>query len=69
MVAIFTYGLKIAEDSFKTAQVPLVTLTYYNNLIKVAIDKDYIKEEDLMSLNEWRENPELWSDNKIKEGF
>ena len=69
MVAIFTYGLKIAEDSFKTVQVPLVTLTDYNNLIKVAIDKDYIKEDDLMSLNEWRENPELWSDNKIKEGF
>ncbi len=69
MVAIFTYGLKVAEDAFKTAQMPLVTLTDYNTLIKVAVDKEYIKADDLMSLNEWRENPELWSDNKIKEGF
>jgi len=69
MVAIFSYGLKVAEDAFKTAQIPLVTLTDYNTLIKVAVDKEYIKSDDLMSLNEWRENPELWSDNKIKEGF
>ena len=69
MVAIFSYGLKVAEDAFKTAQIPLVTLTDYNTLIKVAVDKDYIKSDDLMSLNEWRENPELWSENKIKEGF
>ncbi len=69
MVAIFSYGLKVAEDAFKTAQIPLVTLTDYNTLIKVAVDKEYIKSDDLMSLNEWRENPELWSENKIKEGF
>ena len=69
MVAIFSYGLKVAEDAFKTAQIPLVTLTDYNTLIKVAVDKEYIKSDDLMSLNEWRENPELWSENKIKAGF
>jgi orotate phosphoribosyltransferase len=69
MVAIFTYGLNIAEDSFKTAQLPLITLTDYNTLIKVAVEQNYIKDDDLISLNEWRENPELWSDNKIKEGF
>ena len=69
MVAIFTYGLNVAEDSFKTAQLPLVTLTDYNTLIKVAVEQNYIKDDDLISLNEWRENPELWSDNKIKEGY
>ncbi len=69
MVAIFTYGLKIAEESFKTAEIPLITLTDYNTLIKVAVEQNYIKADDLMSLNEWRENPELWSENKIKEGF
>lgn len=69
MVAIFTYGLKVAEDGFKTAEIPLVTLTDYNTLIKVAVEHNYIKADDLMSLNEWRENPELWSENKIKEGF
>ncbi|MFZ4400221.1 MAG: orotate phosphoribosyltransferase [Bacteroidales bacterium] len=69
MIAIFTYGLQIAEDSFKAAQLPLITLTDYNTLIKVAVDQNYIKDDDLISLNQWRENPELWSENKIKEGF
>jgi orotate phosphoribosyltransferase len=69
MLAIFTYGLKVAEDSFKTAKLPLITLTDYNTLIKVAVEQKYIKDDDLISLNEWRENPELWSENKIKEGF
>ena len=69
MVAIFTYGLKVAEDSFKSAKLPLITLTDYNTLIKVAVEQNYIKDDDLISLNEWRENPELWSENKIKDGF
>ncbi|MEI6694628.1 MAG: orotate phosphoribosyltransferase [Bacteroidota bacterium] len=69
MLAIFTYDLKIAEDSFKTAHIPLLTLTDYNTLIKVAVEQNYIKDNEIISLNEWRENPELWSDNKIKEGF
>ncbi len=69
MLAIFTYDLKIAEDSFKIAHIPLLTLTDYNTLIKVAVEQNYIKDNEIISLNEWRENPELWSDNKIKEGF
>jgi len=69
MIAIFTYGLQIAEDSFKSIALPLVTLTDYDTLIKVAVEQNYIKSDDLLSLNEWRVNPELWSDNKIKEGF
>jgi orotate phosphoribosyltransferase len=69
MIAIFTYGLKVAEESFTNAEVPLITLTDYNTLIKVAVEQNYIKTEDLISLNEWRENPELWSENKIKQGF
>lgn len=69
MIAIFNYGLKVAEESFTNAEVPLITLTDYNTLIKVAVEQNYIKTEDLISLNEWRENPELWSENKIKQGF
>ena len=69
MAAIFTYGLMVAEDSFKNAKVSLFTLTDYNTLIKVAIEQNYINSDDIISLNEWRENPERWSENKIKEGF
>lgn len=69
MAAIFTYALRVAEENFRNSQVLLYTLTDYNTLIKVAVEENYITTDDLFSLNEWRENPELWSENKIKEGF
>jgi len=60
MVAVFTYGLKIAENNFKEANVPLKTLSNYNQLIQFALQTGYIKESDLETLNQWRENPEAW---------
>jgi orotate phosphoribosyltransferase len=60
MVAIFTYGFKIAKDNFKEANVPLKTLSNYNQLIQFALQTGYIKESDLETLNQWRENPEVW---------
>ena len=62
MAAIFTYGLKVADDNFKEADVELVTLTDYDTLIGVAKEREYIRHEALDSLAAWRENPERWSD-------
>lgn len=60
MAAIFTYGLEKALENFKKENCPLVTLTNYDQLIKYAHDKTYVKESDLQSLIQWRENPEAW---------
>jgi orotate phosphoribosyltransferase len=60
MVAIFTYGLQSANDNFKKENCALFTLTSYDQLIKHALDKSYIKDSDLQSLIKWRENPEAW---------
>lgn len=60
MVAIFTYGLEAATENFKKENCPLFTLTNYDELIKYAHDKTYIKETDLQSLIQWRQNPEAW---------
>ena len=60
MAAIFTYGLEKAVENFKKENCPLVTLTNYDQLIKYAHDKTYVKESDLQSLIQWRENPEAW---------
>ncbi|MDY0102966.1 MAG: orotate phosphoribosyltransferase [Lentimicrobium sp.] len=60
MVAIFTYGLEAATENFKAENCPLFTLTNYDELIKYAHDKTYIKETDLQSLIQWRQNPEAW---------
>ncbi len=62
MVAIFTYGLQVADKNFADADVELHTLTNYDTLIKVAANQEYVKDNDLESLKTWRENPELWSE-------
>ncbi len=68
MVAIFTYGLDVAIKNFKEAQVELQTLTNYNTLIAVARDENYISNEEMSSLADWRMNPEKWSDDRIAMG-
>jgi len=60
MAAIFTYGFKTASDKFNKAKCPLITLTDYDCLINQALNSGYIKDTDLITLNEWRECPEKW---------
>jgi orotate phosphoribosyltransferase len=60
MVAIFTYGFAIADENFKKANIDLYTLANYENLLNLAISKNYINEEELQALQEWRVNPSAW---------
>ena len=60
LIAIFTYGFKVADDNFNQANCPYVTLTNYEFLIEEALKKEYITENDLGSLREWKEHPESW---------
>lgn len=62
MLAIFTYQLQAATDSFNAKECQLHTLTNYETLIHKAIEEKYISEEDLQSLMEWRKDPQAWSD-------
>lgn len=62
MVAIFSYKLQKAIDNFKNAKCNLFTLADYDVLIQQAIENNYISEEDLKSLIDWRKNPQVWSD-------
>lgn len=65
MVAIFTYGFKVAADNFKKHQLPLRTLTDYESLIDQALKSDYIDESQIESLQKWREAPEKWDAEKV----
>lgn len=60
MLAIFSYNLDSAAENFKNAKCQLNTLADYNELINQAVEKNYISDKDLKSLNKWRENPEKW---------
>ena len=62
MLAIFTYQLPAATEAFKAKECQLYTLTNYETLIHKAIEEKYISEEDLLSLMEWRKDPQAWSE-------
>ncbi|MDR6968426.1 orotate phosphoribosyltransferase [Flavobacterium arsenatis] len=60
MAAIFSYGFQVAEDNFKNAKVDLYTLSNYENLLPLAVNKKYITEEEEKTLQEWRTSPSTW---------
>ena len=60
LAAIFSYGFNIAEDNFKSAKCPYVTLSNYTALLKYAEEKQYISAGDIEVLKQWREQPSTW---------
>lgn len=60
MVANFTYEFPVATENFKKADVKLITLTNYDAVLQEALRTDYIAEEDLETLQEWRKSPADW---------
>ena len=61
MVSIFTYGFEIADTAFKTANIPYQSLTNYQTLINLALDKGIISAEELNALLNWRADPANWN--------
>jgi orotate phosphoribosyltransferase len=60
MMAIFSYGFDHAVKNFEKANCELFTLTNYTRLLDIAIKTNYISENQLDSLNSWRQKPEIW---------
>jgi orotate phosphoribosyltransferase len=67
MVAIFSYGFPHAADAFKKAKCELHTLSDYNILLDQATRAGYISDNQIETLQEWRKDPESWSNNFISE--
>lgn len=61
MAAIFSYGFEIAKTNFENENVTLFTLSNYENLLNLALEKKYITEKEQEILSEWRENPSEWN--------
>lgn len=60
MVSIFTYGFPQAADAFANAGIRLRSLTNYEVLINLAIEKGMVDENQLKTLLNWRNNPADW---------
>ena len=56
VAAIISYERKTAQDAFAADKIENHTLTNYNFLIEEAVASNYIKQEDVEKLLEWRNN-------------
>lgn len=61
MVSIFTYGFEEAKKAFEKYNLTLISLTDYDSLIDLAIEKKSISEGDQKTLLNWREDPVHWN--------
>ena len=60
MVSIFTYGFENAKKAFEEYNLVLKSLTDYDSLIALAIEKHSISEVDQKALLNWRQDPSNW---------
>ena len=60
MVAIFTYGFDIANRAFEAAKVPFKTLTNYQTLIQMAMEKGTVSADQQAVLLNWQQDPANW---------
>ena len=61
MIAIFTYDFEISKNNFLKDSVKLNTLSNYSELIKKAVEINYVSEKDIETLEKWNKSPEEWS--------
>lgn len=58
LIAIFTYGMARSIERFKEAAVSVVTLTNYDELLKVAVDTNYIDASAVTKLKQFMADPQ-----------
>lgn len=63
MIAIFSYGFKVADANFKEKNVQLHTLSNYKTLLNIALETGYIEEKMIQTLLDWRKEPQAWKPN------
>jgi orotate phosphoribosyltransferase len=60
MISIFTYGFPAAAEAFAKAAIPYKSLTNYETLISLAIEKNIVTPEQKDILLKWKEDPANW---------
>jgi len=60
LISIFDYGFKISAEAFKKAKCPYTSLCTYDILIEQALKANFINEDEMLSLEKWREDPANW---------
>ena len=62
VAAIFTYELPRGIENFVKANLPLITLSNYSDLIEIAKEIGYVNADELELLKKFKENQNTWRD-------
>jgi orotate phosphoribosyltransferase len=60
MVSLFNYGFQQAVDAFAQKDVKFISLTNYEQLVKLAVEKGWINAAMENTLLKWRQDPAHW---------
>jgi orotate phosphoribosyltransferase len=60
LISIFTYDFKVSQEAFKKAKCTYTSLCDYHTLIEQALKANFINEDEMLSLERWREDPANW---------
>ncbi len=65
-MAIFNFEFPMAVKRLREANITLIPLVNYSELLEVALEINYIREEDLETLTEWRKDPAAWTPSRLQ---
>lgn len=65
MCALFSYQFPIAIKRFRDANVRLITLSNYTEMLEAALDTNYIRPQEVETLQEWRKDPASWTPGSV----
>lgn len=60
VLAIVTYELAASKKAFDEAKIPLSTLTTFTTLINEVKKQGYLKDEEVKTVLDFREDPQQW---------
>lgn len=61
LIAIFNYEFPIASKRLREQNINLISLVNYSQMLEVALEMDYIRQQDLEMLKAWRKDPANWT--------
>lgn len=62
LIAIFTYGLPVAQAAFEASLCKWLTLTDYPTMLDQALVEGYLNDKQRSLLDAWNSDPVAWSD-------
>ena len=61
LIAIFTYGLPVAQAAFEASPCKWLTLTDYPTMLDQALVEGYLNDDQRSLLDAWNSDPGAWS--------